>query len=184
MRVLTLEPAPNAAEVAWTLEDTVAKSSDSGASRTDRLPFEDRSLDVVRASHVFDRVEDFYAMMSELHRLLLPEGLIYASVPHASSPFAAWRHPETRREFVSQTFRWFERFEPIFKVEKIQLNFVRDDVFLKPGMARRLLGRPLERMANRHPGAIHRAERYWGNILGFEEMEIILRAIKPDPDPL
>jgi SAM-dependent methyltransferase len=184
MRVLTLSPAQQPGDVCWTLEDTMSGTETSGSAPASKLPLDESSLDVVRAQHVLDSLPDLHAAMAELHRVLLPQGLIYAAVPHASSSFSAWRDPHSRREFTSQTFRWFERHPPPFKVDKVRLNFVRDDPAVPPGMARRILARPLERLANRHEGAVHRAERYWGNILGFEEMEVVLRVIKPDPDPL
>jgi len=50
------------------------------------LPFEGDTFDLVVSHHVIEHVEDQELHLSELHRVLRPDGLAYLATPNRSSP--------------------------------------------------------------------------------------------------
>ena len=47
-------------------------------------PFEDRSFDLIEASHVIEHLDRPFVVMKELHRILKPGGRLHMMVPHFS----------------------------------------------------------------------------------------------------
>ena len=146
------------------------------------LPIRDSSVDIIYAYHVLEHVEDLLAFIEELWRVCKPNALVYAWVPHASSPYTQWADPTHKRGFLIETFSFFGTYKPArFDVEATRLHF---STRKRPGRARPLrlfLSTMLEALANRSRSAQYRCERWWGHWLGFEEALVVLRAVKDDP---
>jgi glycosyltransferase involved in cell wall biosynthesis/SAM-dependent methyltransferase len=64
----------------------------------DALPFPDDSLDVVVFNHIYEHVVDADAVLTEIHRVLKPDGVAYLGLankygvmePHYRLPFLSW----------------------------------------------------------------------------------------------
>jgi ubiquinone/menaquinone biosynthesis C-methylase UbiE len=62
------------------------------------LPFADRSIDLIVLNHIYEHVVDADALMTEIRRLIKPEGMIYLGLgnrfgvvePHYRLPFLSW----------------------------------------------------------------------------------------------
>lgn len=80
------------------------------------LPFESGSFDLVIAAAVLEHVADPYLVVEEIHRVLKPNGLVYASAPFlqpihlGAYDFTRWTYTGYRR-----LFRYFEEvaLEPV-----------------------------------------------------------------------
>jgi ubiquinone/menaquinone biosynthesis C-methylase UbiE len=56
-------------------------------AKSERLPFADRSFDIVISHHVIEHVPDHDHHLTEIRRVLRPQGLCYLGTPNLSSPF-------------------------------------------------------------------------------------------------
>ena len=56
-------------------------------ARSEQLPFADGSFDVVLSHHVIEHVDDHDLHVSEMRRVLRPDGLAYLGTPNLDSPF-------------------------------------------------------------------------------------------------
>lgn len=86
-----------------------------------RLPFPDRSVDVVVFNHIYEHVVDPDAVMSEIRRVLRPDGVAYLGLgnrlgviePHYRLPFLSWLPHGLADRYVAATGRapnYYERF--------------------------------------------------------------------------
>ncbi|MBM3302016.1 MAG: class I SAM-dependent methyltransferase [Deltaproteobacteria bacterium] len=78
---------------AWNLEETP-------------LPWPDNFFDLVNASHVLEHIQNLIPLMKELHRILVPSGILTVYVPHFSCR-AAIADPTHVRQFTPETFYHF-----------------------------------------------------------------------------
>lgn len=53
---------------------------------SERLPFDDGFFDVVLSHHVIEHVADQALHLREMHRVLVPNGLVYLATPNRTSP--------------------------------------------------------------------------------------------------
>lgn len=72
----------------------------------DPLPFDDSTVDEIKASSVLEHVDDFRFVLNECWRVLKPEGFIHGSVPVCGS-VPHWQDPTHKRCFIKQTFGYF-----------------------------------------------------------------------------
>jgi ubiquinone/menaquinone biosynthesis C-methylase UbiE len=94
------------------------------------LPFKDNSFDVVNASHVLEHIENFFELLSEIYRILKPNGTLKIKAPYFSSPHA-FTNPTHKRFFTYTTFEFFEeKYEEnqyckgkFYKIINRKLNF-------------------------------------------------------------
>lgn len=93
-----------------------------------RLPLPDASVDYIFAVHVLEHVHDLFGLMTELHRVLKPTGVLHAMVPD-------WRHPNAVadpthvRFFGALTFRDFCRPGRPWSFEPVAVSTSEDSVF-------------------------------------------------------
>ncbi len=73
----------------------------------DPLPFADDSVDGVHCRHVMEHVEDIWALMSEVHRVLKPGARLIVEVPYWSSE-GAFRDPTHVRFFSEKSFDYWD----------------------------------------------------------------------------
>lgn len=71
------------------------------------LPFEDTSAEVILCKDVLEHVE-LVPVLRDLHRILVPGGLLVARVPHFTAK-EAFGDPTHTAFFSSQSFRYFSR---------------------------------------------------------------------------
>ena len=80
-------------------------------------PFPSGSFEVIEASHILEHLDDPFAVMKELHRLLATGGLLVIRVPHFSRGFT---HAEHKRGF-DVTFPYY--FNPSFPGGYVGVEF-------------------------------------------------------------
>jgi ubiquinone/menaquinone biosynthesis C-methylase UbiE len=153
------------------------------------LPFRDNSIDEVFASHLVEHTDDLMALMGEVWRICKPGAVVHFRFPHATTPFGIWRDPTHRRGVYLATFNYwdpstfdgayFGYYHPAkFKIVKQRLMYnMNADTFL-PGRGRRVIGRIVDAVANRNDRWQYFCERFWGHLLGIEECQIWMRALK------
>jgi len=91
-------------------------------ARSEKLPFADRSFDIVISHHVIEHVENHDDHLSEIHRILLPEGICYLGTPNLSSPFMRGHVGNTMVLRYSEMRPLFERHG--FSVEECYLRWL------------------------------------------------------------
>ncbi len=73
-----------------------------------RLPFKSNSIDEIIAEHVFEHVENFVSLMSEIYRVSKPNAKIYIKVPYFSHE-SAFSNVTHVRFFTYTTFDLFDK---------------------------------------------------------------------------
>lgn len=70
-------------------------------------PFDDSSCSEVKIYDVLEHLDDFMRAMEELHRILMPGGIIKLQVPYYLS-WSAYADPTHKKYFHELTFRFFD----------------------------------------------------------------------------
>jgi SAM-dependent methyltransferase len=76
-------------------------------------PFESRTVETVYLRHVIEHFsfDDIRRILSEVHRVLRPGGVVHIRVPHAFC-IAAWSDPTHRSSFTYGSARFFDASSP------------------------------------------------------------------------
>lgn len=72
------------------------------------LPFPDKSVDVINASHIFEHIHNFENLMNECRRVLKDDGFLMAATPAFPSD-GAIAPPGHVRYFIQKTFHCFKK---------------------------------------------------------------------------
>jgi ubiquinone/menaquinone biosynthesis C-methylase UbiE len=85
-----------------------------------KLPFENDSVDHIRATHVLEHITNLIPLMNECWRVLKVGGTFYIEVPKYPS-LDCFKDPTHVRFFVKETFEYFTRYlqEGSFKMYQI-----------------------------------------------------------------
>jgi SAM-dependent methyltransferase len=146
------------------------------------LPFRDDSVDEVFCYDVLQRIADLPLALQEIWRVCKDGALVHIRVPHASSPFTTWMDVTQRRGFTLEAFGRLGGFGLApFDLEYARLRLTghrSEDAH----PLRRLLGLLLEPLANRSRVAQYRCERWWGHWVGFDELYVVVRAVKDEEE--
>lgn len=146
------------------------------------LPFRDNSVDEVFCYDVLQHIADLPAALREIWRVCKEGSLVHIRVPHASSTFTTWMDVTQRRGFTIEAFGRLGAYALApFDLEYARLRFTGH----RPEDAhplRRLLGLVLEPLANRSRVSQYRCERWWGHWLGFDEVYVVIRAVKDEEE--
>jgi SAM-dependent methyltransferase len=156
------------------------------------LPFRDNSLDAVYAFHILEHLNDFLGTMNEIYRVCKPGALVFVKVPHAASTFVTWKDPTHQRGLFIATFAYFDDsyfdgaafsyYSPArFRIERAKLHFTLssyDDENVQLGWPRRIANALFDALANRSRRFQFFCERFWGPVVGVEEAELVMRALK------
>jgi SAM-dependent methyltransferase len=159
------------------------------------LPFRTSSLDGIYAYHVLEHLDDFLGAVGEIWRVLKDGGLAYIKAPHACSTFTTWKDPTHRRGLSIATFAYFDDtyfdgaafayYSPArFRIEKAKLNFTLTDRQMHAPsyrLPRRVLNTVFDVMANKSRDYQYACERFWGPLVGIEEVVLTMRALKTAP---
>ena len=134
------------------------------------LPFANDSVDVVRSNHCFEHIADLVGLMSEVHRILKPGGMLEVTVPHVSN-IDFWRDPTHRTAFTYRTFDYFVRgMKPVSYCDA-EFEYVDNDMRFGKGLRGRL-GKMLFRLSPR------KYEKYYTWKYPCYEIHVKLRALK------
>jgi SAM-dependent methyltransferase len=155
------------------------------------LPFKDNSLDAVYANHILEHLNDFLGTMNEIYRVCKPGALVFVKVPHAASTFVTWKDPTHQRGLFIATFAYFDDtyfdgaafsyYSPArFRIERARLRFTLSsyDENVQLGWPRRIANALFDALANRSRRFQFFCERFWGPVVGVEEAELVMRALK------
>ena len=137
--------------------------------------FANNSVDVIRAEHVLEHVDDFGFVVKEMYRVSKPDAVWNVYVPHYSYGFA---HPFHKRGFSRFTFGFFNLDpqktycgEMGLDVETFRFNYTRSSAGFPY-----LLGKFINFFANMN---IRFCERIWCyTVGGFEEIYFKVRVKK------
>lgn len=143
-------------------------------------PFTDGSFSLIEADHVLEHLDDPFAVMKELRRILKNEGRIVVRVPHFSRGFS---HPAHKWGF-DVTFPLYFRQDlnlgycgVSLKLKSMRLQWF-TQLYLKKGlipgyqyMIGLLLGQVFNGLANIAPYFCSRIWCFW--VGGFEEIEFV-----------
>lgn len=95
------------------------------------LPFKSNVFNETIASHILEHIENLFFLMSEIHRVSKPHGILRIWTPHASD-MSAFGHIGHVRYFTVNTFLHFtfenkenQFINEKFRLKKIELYFVR-----------------------------------------------------------
>lgn len=159
------------------------------ADVTRPLPFRSDSVDAIYASHLLEHLDNLGAFMNEVWRICKPGALVQFRFPHGTTPFGIWRDPTHQRGLFLDTFDYFDpnTFDgrmfgyynaAKFEMVKQRLYYNMNADTWVPNKARRIAGRLFDALANRDERAQYICERFWGQLVGMEEAQIWMRALK------
>ena len=160
------------------------------------LPFKDNSIDAVYSYHILEHMDDFLGTMNEIWRVCRPGGLVFVKAPHAASTFVTWKDPTHRRGLSIATFAYFDDTyfdgrafsyysKARFRIERAKLSFTlsgRDEPVIL-SWPRRVMNKLFDAFANRSRRWQYFCERFWGPVVGIEEVELVLKATGDKPSP-
>jgi hypothetical protein len=153
-----------------------------------RLPFRDGSIDELFVGRAIAWRGDIAETLDELWRVGKPGALIHLTLPHASSSMALSRDPRPRPMLTLNTFNFYDpRTKPAdapptaFAIERARLRVAGQrgaDTGL--ALARGPFAGFIEKLANGSRGSQYRFERWFANVIGFEEFDVVLSVVKPE----
>lgn len=144
----------------------------------------DNSVDEIVSEHVFEHVDNFMLLMTELHRVVKPGGKITITVPHYSNVFG-FSDPTHVRFFGLYSMYYFvpqdrqpRRKVPAFytdttfMVKSIRIEFYRDSI------ADKFIGRAMSLIVNQGIGWQHFYERRLSYLYHANEITYVITPIK------
>lgn len=153
-----------------------------------RLPLRASSVDELFVGRAVAWRGDIAETLDELWRVCKPGALIHLTLPHASSSLALSRDPRPRPLLTLNTFNYYDpRSKPpdapptAFSIERARLRVAGQrgaDTGL--ALARGPFATFIEKLANGSRGSQYRFERWFANIIGFEEFDVVLSVVKPE----
>ncbi len=169
------------------IEVRLGHQTDVRADLEAGLPLGESVADEVYAGHALAHTSDFVAAMEEVWRVCKPGALVHVSLPHATSVWAASRDPRHQRLYTIETFEYFDprrrdercptRASYVIEESRLYLTARRRPERGR-GLARGKVSRLVEAAANRSRGMQYRWERWLGQLVGFEEMSVVLSVVK------
>lgn len=72
-------------------ENTSTKSCNFGVADAKKLPFKDNTFDFIICSEVLEHIIDYQSALSEINRILKPEGKLAVSVPKFFPEWICWK---------------------------------------------------------------------------------------------
>jgi len=82
------------------------------ADLTQRWPFEDSSIEAIRASHFFEHLAEPLRTMDEAYRILVPGGMLEIDVP-STNGMGAFQDPTHRSFWNINSFLYYDRACPL-----------------------------------------------------------------------
>lgn len=78
---------------------------------TERLPFDDNTVEVIFGNHVIEHIHNTLPLMQELHRVAVPDAECLFKLPFGASD-DAWENPTHVRPYFLASFNYFS--QPFF----------------------------------------------------------------------
>ena len=72
-------------------ENTSSKSCNFGVADAKKLPFKDNTFDFIVCSEVLEHIIDYQSALSEINRILKPQGKLAVSVPKFFPEWVCWK---------------------------------------------------------------------------------------------
>lgn len=88
------------------LDQTALPGVDIVSNLNDRLPFADEMFEVVYSDQVLEHIPNVLSLIEEIHRVLVPGGIMVAHVPYFRSSWAAV-DPTHVRQFTLNSMDYF-----------------------------------------------------------------------------
>jgi SAM-dependent methyltransferase len=152
------------------------------------LPFRDGSIDELFVGRAIAWRVDIAETLDELWRVGKPGALVHLTLPHASSSLALSRDPRPRPLLTLNTFNYYDPLgkpadapPTAFSIERARLRVAGQrgaDTGL--ALARGPFATFIEKLANGSRGSQYRFERWFANVIGFEEFDVVLSVVKPE----
>jgi SAM-dependent methyltransferase len=150
-------------------------------------PFDDASIDEVRAFHIVEHLDRPFDVMRELHRILKPGGLLHIKVPHFSRGFTHAEHAHgfdiTFPFYFDPSFTKSGYYGINFKLESMRLRwFAFPHLMESLGYSKATIATLngvsafLSFLANLAPAFASRIWCFW--VGGFDEIEMRLICVK------
>ena len=148
--------------------------------------FENNSFDVIEAFHVLEHLDKPFAVMSELHRILKPGGILHVKVPHFSRGFTHAEHAHGfdvtfplyfRKDFTTSGFFGVE-----YTLVSLRLRWLAF-LHLMPSMGYgsatitllKICSAIISWVANLSPAFASRIWCFW--VGGFDEIEFVFKKV-------
>lgn len=148
--------------------------------------FEDNSVDLIEAFHVLEHLDKPFAVMTELHRILKPGGILHVKVPHFSRGFTHAEHAHGfditfplyfRKDFTTSGFFGVE-----YTLLTMQLRWLAF-LHLMPSMGYgsstvgllKICSAVISWFANLSPAFASRIWCFW--VGGFDEIEFVFKKV-------
>jgi SAM-dependent methyltransferase len=155
------------------------------ADITRGLPFADNTVDGVYMVHFLEHVPALVPLMEEVWRVCKPNAWVYVRGPHASCSLATWKDPTHVRPLSLETFRYFHHHhyysyytKARFEIERARLYLLTKGRLTREPLLLKLASTIINRLANYSWRAQYRCERWWGPLIGIEEIHVVLRTLK------
>jgi predicted SAM-dependent methyltransferase len=149
------------------------------------LPFlPDNSVDAIHSKSFLEHIRNFEWMMSEIWRVLKPEGLNHAYVPHFSNPYFYSDYTHQRYfglysfEYFSKTQKHFRRRVPNYNQD---FDFETQDmilIFSSPWLLRKIPNFFAQRLFNVSPGLQEFYEENLCYLIPCYALEVFQRPVK------
>ncbi len=121
------------------------------------LPFKDNSFDYLYSRYVLEHIDDIVKIMSEIHRILKPNGIAHIEVPHCSwfQSYASFDH---KHFFTSNSFDCFRESskEGYFLDIKFKFNIVKKKLSWGEGYKYKMIDNLINSIINRMPNFYER----------------------------
>lgn len=134
------------------------------------LPFSSDSIDRIYSNHCFEHINDLVALMTEVHRILKPGGILDFTVPHVSN-IEYYRDPTHKTPFIYSTLDYFIKGMKPIEYTKADFEYVERTMRFGKGL-RGKIGKLLFKLSPR------KYEKYYTWSFPCYEINFKLRAFK------
>ncbi len=170
-------------------------SVDCVANVETAIPVSDNSVTEAYAYHFLEHCVDPVRVLEEFWRVVRSSGRLHLRVPHASTPSTAWSDMTHKRGgFATSSFEYFlpenkgdfPYTRACFRIlhQELRINLGGDQPSPQtiPQWFRKFVTLRYERYCNQDRLHQVRAERWFSNIIGFQELYVILQPMKENHD--
>lgn len=138
-------------------------------------PLADSSFDEIYLDNVLEHLDNVIAVMEEVHRIVVPDGMVHVIVPYFRSRWA-FMDPTHRHFFTVDSFSYFDPSHIICQRYDYTLaRFAIEKIVFNEKIACGKAAKAFKLLANRWP---QRYERFLGHIFPLDDISYHLRAIK------
>lgn len=138
-------------------------------------PLADSSFDEIFLDNVLEHLDNVMAVMEEVHRIIVPDGIVHVIVPYFRSRWA-FVDPTHRHFFTVDSFSYFDPSHVIcHRYDYTLARFSIESIAFNETIACRKVAKAVKFLANKWP---QRYERFLGTIFPLDDISYHLRAIK------